>query len=57
MDQEQDGLSNSLAAELDSEQRWEVAFSKSLDALDRLAEEALAGHRAGLTQEFDPETL
>jgi hypothetical protein len=49
---EQDAL-----AELDSERRWEEAFSKSTDALDRLADEALAEHRAGRTQNLDPESF
>jgi hypothetical protein len=48
-EQEQDAL-----AELESERRWEEAFSRSTDALDRLAEEALAEHRAGRTQELEP---
>jgi hypothetical protein len=56
-DQEQDALADWLLAELESERRWELAFSGSRDALDRLAEEALAEHRAGLTQELNPETL
>ncbi|MEA2693103.1 MAG: hypothetical protein QOJ16_2490 [Acidobacteriota bacterium] len=54
---EQDALADWLLAELESERRWDEAFSKSTDALDRLAEEALAEHRAGRTQDLDPENL
>lgn len=56
-EQEQDALADWLLAELESERRWEEAFSTSTDALDRLAEEALAEHRIGHTQELDPENL
>ena len=54
---EQDALAEWLLAELESERRWEAAFSKSTDTLDRLAEEALAEHRAGRTQDLDPESF
>jgi hypothetical protein len=50
---EQDALANWLLEELESERRWEAAFSESTDALDRLADEALAEHRAGQTQELE----
>ncbi|HZF13673.1 MAG TPA: hypothetical protein VFE33_33185 [Thermoanaerobaculia bacterium] len=47
---EQDALANWLLEELESERRWEEAFSRSTDALDRLANEALAEYRAGQSQ-------
>ena len=54
---EQDTLAEWLLAEIESEKRWEEAFAGSTDALDRLAEEALAEHRAGRTQDLDPESF
>lgn len=47
---EQDALAAILLNELASEERWTASFGKSQDVLERLAEEALAEHRAGLTK-------
>ena len=54
---EQDALTEWLLDELESERRWEEAFLKSTDTLDRLADEALAEHRAGRTQDLDPKSF
>lgn len=47
---EQDALAAILLQELAAEERWTDAFAKSQDALEKLAQEALAEHRAGLTK-------
>lgn len=47
---EQDALAAILLEELASEQKWSDLFAKSQDTLARLAEEALAEHRAGKTK-------
>lgn len=47
---EQDAVAAILLEELAFEQRWAESFAKSQDALEKLAEEALAEHRAGLTK-------
>jgi len=44
---EQDALAAILLEELASEKKWADLFAKSQGALARLAEEALAEHRAG----------
>ncbi len=49
---EQDALAAILLEELAAEQRWTESFAKSQDALETLAQEALAEHRAGLTKLF-----
>ena len=54
---DQDALANFLLEELASERRWAHAFSDSQELLSQLADEALAEHRAGKTQELDPEAL
>jgi hypothetical protein len=54
---EQNAIAARLLEEIESEQRWDGAFAKSGDLLTRLAEEALAEHRAGLTQDLDPDHL
>ena len=42
----------------DSERRWDELFSgPPSEALKRMAEEALAEHRAGRTVPLDPEAL
>ena len=47
---EQDALAAILLNELASEKRWSKSFSKSQDVLAKLAEEALAEDKAGLTK-------
>ncbi len=54
---EQDALAALILEELASEERWQKAFAASPDLLARLADEALAEHRAGQTQELDPDKL
>ncbi len=54
---EQDALAEWLLEEMASEKRWLEAFAGSAEALARLADEALAEHRAGQTQLLDPEEL
>lgn len=54
---EQDELAEWILRELASEQRWNQAFAASADVLARLADEALAEHRAGRTLPLDPEEL
>lgn len=58
-DEEQDRFARFLLAELESEQRWAELFDRpeSEDLLTRLADEALAAHRAGETQPLNTEEL
>ena len=54
---EQDALADWLLAELESERLWDELFADSQDVLSKLAAEALAEHRSGLTQELDPDQI
>ena len=56
---EQDKFARFLLAELESEQRWAKLFARpeSEDLLERLADEALAEHRAGRTRPLTLEVL
>lgn len=54
---DQDAIAALILEELEDEQRWQKSFAQYPDALARLAQEALAEHRAGLTQPLDPDTL
>lgn len=54
---EQDAMASMILEELEDEQRWDEAFSRSPDTLAKLAAEAMNEYRAGKTQELDPETL
>jgi hypothetical protein len=54
---EQDVLAARLLAEIAAEDAFDQAMANSSDKLARLAKEALDEHRAGLTQELDPERL
>ena len=47
---EQDAVAAILLQEMAAEQRWSDSFAKSQDALEKLAQEALAEHRAGQTK-------
>ena len=54
---EQDVLASRLLAELEKEDDFDRAVAASGDKLQRLAREALEEHRAGLTEELDPDRL
>ncbi|HEY7832114.1 MAG TPA: hypothetical protein VIG30_01000 [Ktedonobacterales bacterium] len=56
-DHEQDAFARWILEEMASERRWDEAFAATPDLLARMADEALAEHRAGRTQEIDPDTL
>lgn len=49
---EQDAFARFMLQELREDRAWERAFAASLDKLEELADEALAEHRAGLTEPF-----
>ena len=52
---EQDQLAAAIREEIAAERRWESSLAASQDALTKLADEALAEHRAGQTLPFDPD--
>jgi len=54
---DQDSLSGRWITELVDERDWQERLAGSQEILSRLAEEALAEHRAGLTEELDPDRL
>ena len=54
---EQEALGALILKELASERRWEGNFSRTADLLARLADEALAEHRARRTLPLDPDAL
>lgn len=56
---EQDRLARFLLAELESEQRWAQLFNRpeSEDLLERMADEALAAHKAGQTHPLHTDKL
>lgn len=56
-DREQDALAAAILEELAADERWEAAVGSSPGALEHLADEALAEHRAGRTKPLDPDSL
>ena len=54
---EQEVLAHRLLEELAAENAFDRKITGSVDKLARLAKEALDEHRAGLTEEFDPDQL
>ena len=54
---EQDLLASRLLAELAEEDEFDRAIAASSDKLASPARDALAEHRAGLTEELDPDRL
>jgi len=56
-DDEQNALASVLLEELEGEHRWEATLAESHDQLTKLADEALAEHRAGKTKILDPDAL
>jgi hypothetical protein len=55
--EDQDRIAKWLAAELASEERWSKLFDQSQDALDEMADEALADLEAGRTRDLDPDRM
>jgi hypothetical protein len=54
---EQDLLASRVLAELADEDEFDQVIAASADKLTSLANEAIAEHRAGQTQELDPDRL
>jgi hypothetical protein len=54
---QQDAVATWLLAELASERRWNEAFAAPEKQLERLADEALAEHRAGRSTALDPDEM
>ncbi len=56
---EQDALAAIVLREIDSERRWDELFARpeSHDLLARLADNALAAHRAGQSRKLDLDEL
>ena len=54
---EQEQLAAAIRAELEAEAVWEGRLAASTKALEALADEALAEHRAGRTLPLDPDKL
>ena len=54
---EQDALAEAIRAEIEAEKDWDESFRSSLDVLERLADEAIADHRAGRTRSVDPDKM
>ena len=52
---QQDELAVAIRAEIEAESLWETRLASSADALEALAEEAIAEHRSGRTQPLDPD--
>jgi hypothetical protein len=55
--QQQDDLAAAILDELRAEEAFDEAIAASLPKLERLAEEALREHRAGLSKPLDPDEL
>ena len=56
-EEDQDRLAGAILEELALTQQWEATLSASREVLERLADEALAEHRAGGTEPLDPDAL
>ena len=54
---QQDTIAALILEEIEDEARWDAAFARSHDVLERLAAEAEEEDRRGLTEELDPDTL
>ncbi len=56
-DAQQDALAEAIRAEIEAEKAWDKSFAGSPDVLERLADEAIADHRAGRTTPIDPDKM
>ena len=53
-EKEQEQIATEILHDLASDERWDAALAASPGALESLADEALAEHRAGRTTPLDP---
>ena len=56
-ERDQEALGAWLLAEIESERRWDDLLARPSAVLERMADEALREHAAGLTTPLDPDTL
>jgi aspartate/glutamate racemase len=56
-EEDQDAIANLILEEIKEEERWDQSFAQTSHILEKLAASAMAEHRAGLTQDLDPEAL
>jgi hypothetical protein len=56
-EQLQDALAAAILEELALERDWESKLRDTVDVVERLADEALEDHRAGRTEDLDPDEL
>lgn len=54
---EQEVLASRLLAEMAAEDEFDLKIERTSDKLAKLSRQALAEHRAGLTDELDPDQL
>ncbi len=54
---EQDIIASQVLEEMESETQWQQNLDASQDLLESLADEALEEHKAGKTQNLDPNDL
>ncbi len=54
---EQNKLARWLIEEILAERKWEEAFAKSEDLLEKLADDAIADYEQGKTSPLDPDEL
>ena len=53
----QDAIATFILEEIEDEARWDAAFAKSPEVLERLAEEAEAEDQKGQTEDLDLDAL
>ena len=56
-DDQQNALASLLLDGIEDDARWDASFAKSEGALSALAAEAMEEHRAGDTEDLDPDAL
>lgn len=55
---EQDEIAGRIISLFESDaRRWDAAFARSIETLDKLAAEAISEYRAGRTEPLDPDKL
>ena len=56
-ERDQDAIAALILDELEDEARWDQAFARSRDALEKLGDEAAAENRSRKTKPLDPDKL
>jgi hypothetical protein len=55
--EEQERYAQWILAEIEDDRKWDQKFAETRDEIEILGQQAMEQHRAGLTEDLDPDNL